>query len=499
MKLPYQTTMRARHLLPLVLLLAAGASGQDLGETAFANSGAPEAQAPFLRGLLLLHSFEYDDARDAFREAEAADPTFAMAYWGEAMTHSHPVWMQQDREAALEALGRLAPTPEARAALAPTDRERAYLATADVLFGAAPDASGDKDARDDAYALAMADLAARFPDDLDARAFYALSILGTAHEGRDFTTYMKAAAVAEEVFDANPRHPGAAHYLIHAYDDPVHAPLGLRPARVYADIAPAASHALHMPSHIYLALGMWDEVAALNERSYDAARAASDRRGEALNGHGWHALWWWHYAATQLGDEPLAERLLALAQQSHDAAPTASSASHVTRILAQHATAFEAWDVIHDAPPASGGLTTQAIDLHARGLSALARGDDEAASGALETLEMQIDEAPDPEDVPWAVRAAALQLAAALHGASGDAGTALDLLRRAAALEAEAPLMFGPPSPVVPAHEALGYALLASGDAAGAAEAFEVALSRQPNRRQSVEGLTHARDRMRRM
>ena len=129
------------------LLLAAGASGQDLGETAFPNSGAPEAQAPFLRGLLLLHSFEYDDARDAFREAEKPIPRFAMAYWGEAMTHNHPVWMQQDRDAALEALGRLAPTPEARAALAPTERERAYLATADVLFGAVPEASGDKVAR----------------------------------------------------------------------------------------------------------------------------------------------------------------------------------------------------------------------------------------------------------------------------------------------------------------------------------------------------------------
>ena len=342
-----------------MLLLAAGASGQDLGETAFSNSGAPEAQAPFLRGLLLLHSFEYDDARDAFREAQEADPGFAMAYWGEAMTHNHPVWMQQDREAALEALGRLAPTPEARASRAPTERERAYLATADVLFGAAPEASGDKETRDDAYARAMADLAARFPDDLDARTFYALSILGTAHEGRDFTTYMKAAAVAEEVFDANPRHPGAAHYLIHAYDDPVHAPLGLRPARVYADIAPAASHALHMPSHIYLALGMWDEVAALNERSYEAARAASDRRGEALNGHGWHALWWWHYAATQLGDEPLADRLLRLAQSESSDDANSTAVSHAARIAAQHALAFDRGDALLGSPPnEDAGLTT---------------------------------------------------------------------------------------------------------------------------------------------
>ena len=103
------------------------------------------------------------------------------------------------------------------------------------------------------------------------------------------------------MFAANPEHPGAAHYLIHAYDDPIHAPLGLRPARVYADIAPSASHALHMPSHIYFALGMWDDGAEMNERSYEAAKARTDARGEPLNGHGWHALVWLHYAYLQQG------------------------------------------------------------------------------------------------------------------------------------------------------------------------------------------------------
>src|SRR5690606_15789431 len=169
--------------------------------------------------------------------------------WGEALTHHHPIWMEQDRDAALAALDALATSPEARLALAPTEREKDYLRTLDVLFG-----EGEKEARDDAYAEAMAALAARYPDDLDAAAFHALALLGTAHEGRDFATYMRAAAVAEAVFDRNPRHPGAAHYLIHAYDDPVHAPPGLRPARAYAEIAPDASHALHMPSHIYVAL-----------------------------------------------------------------------------------------------------------------------------------------------------------------------------------------------------------------------------------------------------
>ena len=227
-EIPASVVMRTLLLILLVALVPVGA--QDLGETEFANSGAPEAQEPFLRGLLLLHSFEYDDAREAFQEARRLDPDFAMAAWGEAMTHNHPVWMQQDRDAARAALDGVDAMPASA-------RERAYLATLGVLYGG--DAS--KEDRDDAYAEAMRQLAAGYPDDLDAAAFYALSILATAHEGRDFTTYMEAAAVAEEVFDQNPQHPGAAHYLIHAYDDPVHAPLGLRPARVYAEVAPSAA------------------------------------------------------------------------------------------------------------------------------------------------------------------------------------------------------------------------------------------------------------------
>ena len=164
----------------LFLLLALPAVAQStLGETTFANSGAVEAQEPFLRGTLLLHSFEYDDARDAFREAQAIDPTFAMAYWGEAMTHNHPVWMRQDRDAAREVLARL----DAQTGVEMTPREQMYLNTLDVLFG-----DGDKVSRDDDYAVAMGRLAREFPDDLDARAFHALAILGTAHEGRDFTT-----------------------------------------------------------------------------------------------------------------------------------------------------------------------------------------------------------------------------------------------------------------------------------------------------------------------
>jgi hypothetical protein len=222
------------------------------GHVDFANSGAPTAQGDFLDGLALLHDFEYDAAAAAFRRAESADPDFAMAYWGEAMTFNHPVWMQQDLAAARAALNRLAPSSAMRRVKAQTEREKAYLGAAEILYG-----DGTKENRDVRYEDAMATLHARYPDDVDAAAFYALSILGSAHAGRDVATYMRSAAVLEEAWVSHRDHPGLLHYLIHSYDDPAHAPLGLRAARLYAKIAPDAGHAQHMTSHIFLALGMW--------------------------------------------------------------------------------------------------------------------------------------------------------------------------------------------------------------------------------------------------
>ena len=232
---------------PTVLLFALGfaisalsqASPQtEVGVVQFANSGSASAQASFLRGLAQLHNFEYADAAAEFRKAQQADPNFAMAYWGEAMTYNHPIWMEQDPGAARSALNRLAPTPEARAAKAGTQRERDYLQAVEILYG-----DGAKEDRDVRYSQAMAELHQKYPSDVDAAAFYALSLMGTCHHGREIPTYMRALAILEDLIYANPKHPGVAHYIIHATDDPVHAPLGLHAARAYSKIAPSAAHA----------------------------------------------------------------------------------------------------------------------------------------------------------------------------------------------------------------------------------------------------------------
>ncbi|HEX6159781.1 MAG TPA: hypothetical protein VF111_06420, partial [Thermoanaerobaculia bacterium] len=309
-----------RIVMPMLVLAAFPLFAQnDVGEVAFANSGAPEAQAPFRRGLALLHNFEYPDAAEEFRKAQQIDPSFAMAYWGEAMTYTHPIWFQQNAEAARAVLRRLGATAEERAAKAKTQRERDYLRTVEVLYG-----EGSKNERDFLFAEAMGDLQARYPDDVDAAAFHALAILGTAHQGRDFATYMRAAAILEELFPAHRSHPGVLHYLIHSYDDPLHAPLGLRAARLYGAVAPEAGHALHMTSHIFVAMGMWDEVIDANRRAIAVVNRQRAARNQQKADCG-HYPTWLHYGHLQKGDTAAARKALDACRVSALEAPFQSA------------------------------------------------------------------------------------------------------------------------------------------------------------------------------
>src|SRR5262249_456374 len=244
-------------------------------------------------GLAQLHNFEYPDAADHFRKAQQVDPDFAMAYWGEAMTKTHPLWHQQEVGAAREILGHLGATPEARLAKARTAREKAYLRAVEILYG-----DGTKEQRDKSYESAMAGLHRQYPEDVDAASFYALAILGTAEQGRDFATYMKAAAVLEEVFPQHPNHPGVGHHLIHCYDDSIQAPVGRGGGGIYSKIASEAGHAQHMTSHIFLALGMWDAVAKANETAVDVVNRSRQKAGKPPGACG-HYTYWLEYSYLQ--------------------------------------------------------------------------------------------------------------------------------------------------------------------------------------------------------
>lgn len=471
-------------LLLLAFAASAAAQTQDVGIVAFANSGAAAAQEPFLRGLAQLHNFEYESAAKLFRKAQEIDPSFAMAYWGEAMTYTHPIWFQQDLAAARAVLAK---APKAR-----TDRERDYLRTLDVLYG-----EGTKNERDFKYADAMAALHAKYPDDVDATAFYALSILGTAHEGRDFAVYMRAAALLEEVFPANRRHPGVLHYLIHSYDDPVHAPLGMRAARLYGSVAPNAGHALHMTSHIFVAMGMWDEVIDANRRAIEVVR----RERPADCGH--YPIWL-HYGYLQKKRLDDARKTLdacrAFAFDGKTDTPRGRMLDYAD-MIANHVAAGQpltAADTL-TLPDGVKEPGAQFTMTYAGVLDAARRADVKAVESGVASMRelgksVVAGYADRGETNPGRRMRAEVMLQEAealLLIANGKRAEALPMLEAAAKSERAMPLEFGPPDVPKPAAELLAEQLLAAGRPADAAAAYRMVLQRAPGRTLASEPHVH--------
>ena len=474
------------------LMPAAAAQSSSLGRIDFPASGSAEAQEHFHKGALLLHSFEFDDAREEFEKAQQIDPGFALAYWGEAMTHNKLLWGRYDREAGQAALEKLAPTAKARSGKAPTEREKRYLHAAEVLFFG----KTEKKARSQAYADAMGRLARQFPDDLEAASFHAVAILSTAGKDRDFRTYMRGAGIVEEVFAKNPQHPGAVHYLIHSYDDPVHAPLGLRAARVYAKIAPAAAHALHMPSHIFVALGMWNETAASNEDSWAAADARVKRKGLTIKDRGYHALWWLHYTYLQQGRYQEAEKQLRIMEEDVEQLSIPITRRHLARMRAAHVVETRQWrTAARGADLDLSGIGGAQVGAHwfTSGMAAAKQGDLGAARQALAALQKHAGTGTKSYSPgQQAGRAMALQLRSLIAFAGGDEREALQLIKQAAAVEDKMPPAYGPPSPVKPSHELFGELLLKLNQPAEARKEFERALERAPRRALSLLGLARA-------
>jgi tetratricopeptide (TPR) repeat protein len=468
----------------LAWLAAAGgalpAQSPRLGRIDFPTSGAA-AQAPFIRGVLLLHSFEYGRAAQAFQEAQRLDPGFALAYWGEAMTYTHPLWNEQDRNAARAVLQRLGPTPDARRAKAPTPRERGYLNAVEILYG-----DGAKAHRDTVYSLAMERLVARFPADREAQVFYALSLLGLSQGVRNVPTYMRAAAIVERVFRDNPDHPGAAHLLIHCYDDPTHAALGRPAARAYSKIAPDAAHAQHMTTHIFLALGMWDEVVSQNEiaSGRDHAAWAPD-----------HYTQWLGYGYLQQGRYGDALRHLELMLQNMDKGRRGPAV--LAQMRAEYVVNTERWDspsLRWNIDLTAVRARDAAVDAFVAGLSALKRGDRAGADRGLADLAAvnrnRVPAAGQQSDQVPAILET--ELRALLRQADGAAGDAIALMREATALEDAMPVEYGPPADVKPAHELFGEILLQAGRPREAQREFARQLRLAPKRALSLRGLGRA-------
>ncbi len=453
----------------------------ELGTIDFPTSGSPTAQEHFIHGVLLMHSFEYGPAGEAFREAQRAEPGFAMAYWGEAMSYNHPIWQRQDRDAALAALNRLAPTPQQRAAKAGSDKERDWLEAVETLYG-----EGDKDARDFTYRDAMRRLHEKYPDDHEAASFYALSLLGTSHDGRDFGIYMQSAAIVADVFQKNPDHPGAAHYLIHSFDDPIHAPLGLPAARAYSTIAPAASHAQHMTSHIFVAMGMWDDVVAANEVARDVDNAQRAESGMGPNGCG-HYNSWLQYGYLEQGRIEAAEAEMNLCHETMLANPGSNSGYFAT-MRARFIIDSQRWGGADHWTAEVEGLGPRANYGFTSGLAAIEQGDIDLAR----QIATRLDRGAERDDAPAFVGILALELEALVALAGGAQDEALAALEEATVLEENMPFQFGPPAVVKPSHELLGEVLLELERFDDAVVAFEAALARSTLRTASLAGLAHA-------
>ena len=318
---------------------------------------------------------------------------------------------------------------------------------------------------------------ARFPADREAKVFYALSLLGLNQGVRDTTTYLRAAAIVEQVFRENPNHPGAAHLLIHCYDDPVHAPLGLPAARAYSKIAPDAAHAQHMTTHIFVALGMWDDVVSQNEIA-----SGRDRTAWTPN----HYTHWLGYGLLEQGRYREALRHLELMRRNTDWA-TGRGLALLAQMRADYVVNTERWDspcLQWRLDLASARSRAVVADAFVAGFSGLKRGD-------LATLNRSRP-APETGYVDPVPGILDKELRAASRQADGSLEDAVALTREATALEDAMPLEFGPPGVVKPSHELLGEVLLAAGRPREAQVEFERALRLAPKRALSLLGLGRA-------
>jgi hypothetical protein len=466
----------------LFALLAVG-----LGSLHFTASGPRDCQLHAREGLLLLHSFVYEDARAEFRKAEAAAPC-PIAFWGEAMTYDHPLWNEEDPQAARAALDRI---PPGRV----TPLEAGLILAAKALFYA----HGDWQARHEAWLSSLARVHAKLRNDDEAALFHALALYVCSHHGKDDARAMQAADIAEQVFKRNPDHPGAAHYLIHACDSPRHAARALAAARKYAQIAPAAPHALHMPSHIFVQLGMWREV----ESSNTAAFAASEKIGRP----DWHSFRWLADARIELGKP---QTVLPMLSQLHPADSLeqrwvyalilqmyfSSGAGGAPWDEALFAKLHEPAMPVEDEPGyrEPEGLSHAPYGLYALQVEVETRLEHAAATGN-EVAARKL--ASDDEAVAARIKHGAVKLldeARIAQARSVRDPSAMDeaIAKTWALADSQDAQPVSGPADSTPARERLGDLLLRAHRSADAARAFQRALAQRPNRLHALRGLNAA-------
>lgn len=477
-----------------------------LGDIAFDVSGNSVAEPAFEKGLLLLHSFEYEDARAAFLEAQALDSTFAMAYWGEAMSYNHSLWQRQEKEKAINALNKLAPTAAERLDLAATDLQKDFFQSLEILFG-----EGTKYERDVAYNQFLESLTQKYPDNNEISAFYAISLLGASRNGRDADLYDKSARIVQGIIKENPNHPGALHYLIHSYDDPVHAHLAKAAADSYAKVAPDAAHALHMPSHIYVALGRWDDVVTSNIASWNASVKRMERMELKDDARSYHAFNWLQYGFLQRGEFEKAGKILKDMVRYKEAVPNKKARGYLLSMKGAQMVERDVWDdewAALEVDVSDLNLTKKTGHSFLAGRVAYEQKDKERLSEILAEMTKRRKKAQNlVGDTGFAMCSAGgfaskppnqleidmatvmeMEVAAYLATLKGDMDGAKAWFEKGTALDEKLSYSFGPPSILKPVHEAYAEWLLDNNKTAEALAVFDKSLARHPRRLRSLEG-----------
>jgi tetratricopeptide (TPR) repeat protein len=487
------------------------------GTVDFPVSCAPAVQAEFTRGVALLHSFFYEEARRIFTDVAAKDPTCAMAQWGIAMTWWHPIWTPPTAD---EMSAGKAAVEKAMAMKAGSDRERRFITALNTYF-TTPDSPVPSDVgqschgpvgprnRVTAYEKAMRELYDKYPDDIETQTFYALSVLAVGYATPTDTTLsrqLQAAAILEKLLKKAPNHPGVVHYLIHCYDYPALAQRGLAAARSYASIAPWVPHALHMPSHIFTRLGMWDESIAANRSAADAARAyAAVRHREATEAEELHALDYMAYSCLQEANDTRAKEIVDFAATVRKTNPELefTAAYALAAIPARYALERNAWSEaaglrVPAVPHWASFPFMEALIEYSHALGRAHTGDLDGARKAMDRMQ-QLRNATTDSKFDYFKRQLDQQMQAAsawVAYGEGRKEEAVNLLRRAA--DAEDILGKHPVSPgaLVPAREQLGDLLLELNRPKEAQREFEAALKIYPRRFRGLYGAAQASERM---
>ena len=484
-------------LVAVSLFLAAPVRAQEhehadhevVGTVHFPTSCNAAAQERFDLGVAKLHSFWFESANEEFAAAAAADPECAMAHWGTAMTlWGNPMARTSpSEEQTTKALAALAQAEELAAGATP--REQAYVEAVAALWR--DHASVGYLDRMRAHEAGLEAVVAANPDDTEAAIFHARMMVANADPADlTFERQRQAAEILLPLFEAQPQHPGLAHYIIHAFDAPPIAGEGLVAAQRYAEIAPAAPHALHMPSHIFTRLGYWDESIETNSRSVEASPEGSS---QAV-----HALDYMVYAYLQQGRDAAASEALSRIRSTDDPYYGGILGYNAVAMPARYALERGDWEAATTIPAPEGALAyVEAIPRFARAVGAARGGRPEMARGDIDRLKVLEDDLARSGEEAWAVRVGAQRLAAEawVLWAEGDRAGALDLARRAAELEETVEKHPITPGPLLPARELQADMLLESGDAAGARAAYEATLVREPRRARALYGAAVAAQR----